>query len=104
MAQDPLQDGGEWDEGALDPSSNLDLVTLFSSSNIDAEMEANNIHNVLLAAGVPSVLVGTTVIPSLAFEVQVPRIRLEEAERLLEEARDAGPAAAAEAEAASEEQ
>ncbi len=103
MAQDPVRDGGELEGGPLDPSSDLDLVTLFSSSNIDAELEANNIHNVLQASGVPSVLVGASVIPSLAFEVQVPRIRLEEAERLLDEARAAGPAAAAEAEAASEE-
>ena len=42
-------------------------------------------------------------IPSLEFQVLVPREKAEEAERLLREARAAGPAAAAEAEAASEE-
>jgi hypothetical protein len=39
----------------------------------------------------------------LAFEVQVPKEDLKEAERVLAEAKAAGPAAAAEAEAAGEE-
>ena len=104
MAQDLEQEGGDSRETGLDASSDLDLVTLFRSSNVDAEMEANSIHSVLQAAGVASVLVGTSVIPSLAFEVQVPRARFEEAERLLEEARAAGPAAAEEGEAESEAQ
>jgi hypothetical protein len=43
------------------------------------------------------------VIPSLEFQVQVPRAYAEDAERVLLEAREAGPQAAAEAEAASEE-
>ena len=68
MAQDPGLE--EEDGGRVDPSPDLDLVTLFSSSTTEAEFEANNIQ---------------------------------EAERLLREARAAGPAAAAEAEAASEE-
>jgi len=100
MAQEPEGDERELPE--LDLSHELDLVTLFSSSNIDAELEANNIHSMLEAGGVPSVVVGATTIPSLEFQVQVPRARLEEAEHLLEEARAAGPEAAAEAEAASE--
>lgn len=79
------------------------MVTLFSSSNVDAEMEATAIHSILEAEGIPSVVVGATVIPSLEFQVQVPRARLEEAERILDEARAAGPTAAEEAEAASEE-
>ena len=101
MAQEP--EGDEAELEAVDPSHELDLVILFSSSNIDAEMEANNIHSMLEAGGIPSLVVGATTIPSLEFQVQVPRARLEEAERLLEEARAAGPEAAAEAEAASEE-
>jgi aryl-alcohol dehydrogenase-like predicted oxidoreductase len=79
------------------------METLFSSSNHDAEMEAMAIHSILQASGVPSVLVGSSTLPNLAFEVQVPREDLEEAQRILAEAQAAGPAAAAEAEAASEE-
>jgi len=91
MAQDP--------EG--DEISGMEMVTLFSSSNIDAELEANNIHAILEANGIPSLVVGTAVLP-LEFQVQVPRRHLEEAEKVIAEARAAGPAAAAEAEAATE--
>ena len=87
----------------FDPSHDLDMVTLFSSLNHDAEMEANAIHSVLEANGIPSIVVGTPQIPAFEFQVQVPRERLEEAERVLAEAQEAGPAAAAEAEQASEE-
>lgn len=78
------------------------MVTLFSSSTIDAEMEANTIHAVLEVNGIASMVVGPGVIPSLEFQVQVTREDGPEAERLIEEARAAGPEAAAEAEAASE--
>jgi hypothetical protein len=102
MAQDPERDDERSGESAVNPSADLDMVTLFSSSAIDAEMEANGIHMLLQANGVESVVVGPSVIPSLEFQLQVPRARVEEAKRLLEEARAAGPAAAEEAEAASE--
>jgi hypothetical protein len=98
MAQDP-----ESDEAGTDPSSDMDMVTLFSSSAVDGELEANNIHLVLEAAGIPSVLIEPSVIPSLEFQVQVPCVEAAEAKRVLAEARAAGPEAAAEAEAASEE-
>jgi hypothetical protein len=87
----------------VDTSHDLDLVTLFSSSNHDAEMEAMSIHSILQANGIESVVVGASTIPVLAFQVQVPRTDLEQARRVLAEAQEAGPAAAAEAEAASEE-
>jgi hypothetical protein len=101
MAQEPERDEHEVDD--LDPSHELDLVTLFSSSNIDAEIESNNIRGILDAAGIPSLVVGASPIPSLEFQVQVPRARLSEARHRVEEARAAGPEAAAEAEALSEE-
>ena len=82
----------------FDASHDLDMVTLFSSLNHDAEMEANAIHSVLEANDIPSIVVGTPQIPSLEFQVRVPRVRLEEAERVLAEAREAGPEAASEAE------
>lgn len=99
MAQDPVE---QQDDGDVDTSHDLDMVTLFSSSNYDAEMEATAIHTMLTANGVPSVVVGPSTIPSLEFQVRVPRAGLEEAERLLEEARAAGPEGALEAEQASE--
>ncbi len=102
MAQDFGREE-ELPEGVVDASAELDMVTLFSSSNIDAEMESNNIQHLLESSGIPSVLVGASMIPSLEFQVQVPLSRLEEAQRLLEEAQAGGPEAAAEAEAASEE-
>jgi hypothetical protein len=100
MAQGP---GDDALDGAVDPSPDLDLVSVFRSSNTDAEVECDNIHGLLEASGVFSVIEGASVIPSLEFQVLVPREKFEEAERLIREAREAGPAAAAEAEAASEE-
>lgn len=98
MEQEP-----EAESESLDTSHELDMVTLFSSSNHDAEMEAMAIHSILQASGIPSVLVGSSTLPNLAFQVQVPSENLEEAQGTLAEAQAAGPAAAAEAEAASEE-
>jgi hypothetical protein len=92
MAQDPDRD----------ENAGQEMVTLFSSSNVDAEMEANNIHAILEASGIPSFVVGTSVIPSLEFQVQVPRESLEEARSVIADAQAAGPDAAAEAEAATE--
>jgi len=87
----------------FDLSHDLDMVTLFSSQNHDAEMEANAIHGVLEANGVPSIVVGTPQIPAFEFQVQVPKVHLEQAERVLADAREAGPEAAAEAEQQGEE-
>lgn len=98
MAQEP-----ESESESLDTSHNMDMVTLFDSSNHDAEMEAMAIHSILQSNGIQSVLVGASTIPSLSFQVQVPRFNLEEAQHILADAQAAGPDAAAEAEAASEE-
>jgi len=92
----------EDDRDTVDTSPDLDLVTLFSSSAHDAEMEAMNIHGMLQANGISAVLMGPSTIPSLEFQVQVPRASLADATRMLEEAREAGPEAAEEAESASE--
>ena len=80
----------------------LDLVTLFSSMNHDAEMEAMALHSLLEANGIESTVVGPSTIPSVEFQVQVPRAQLEAAQKVMNEAREAGPAAAEEAEAAQE--
>jgi hypothetical protein len=99
MAQDP-----EPEEGQVDPSHDLDMVPLFTSQTVDAEMEADVIRGILESNGIPSVLQRAAQYPPLGFEVRVPRAYLEDAERLIAEQRAAGPEAAAEAEAASEEQ
>lgn len=96
MAQDP--------EPEIDPSPELDAVIVFSSSNHDAEMEATAIEAMLKSNDIEAVVVGTSVMPVFEFQVQVPRAKAEEAQRLIEEARAAGPEAADEAEAASEQQ
>ena len=84
------------------PGHELDMVTLFSSMNHDAEMEALALHSLLESNGIESAIVGPSTLPSVEFQVQVPRSQLEEAERVLAEAKAAGPDAAEEAEAAQE--
>ena len=84
------------------PEDAQEMVTLFSSSNHDGEQEALAIHSLLEASGIESVVVGPSVLPSLEFRVEVERQNLAEAERVIAEAKAAGPAAAEEAEAASE--
>lgn len=81
----------------------LDMVALYDSSTVDAEMEADVIRGLLDTNGIPSVLRRAGPYPSLGFQVLVPRGKLREAQQLVEEAQAAGPEAAAEAEAASEE-
>jgi Putative prokaryotic signal transducing protein len=80
----------------------LEMVTLFKSSNHDAEQEALAIHALLEGEGIPSVVVGPSVLPVFEFRVNVPQERLEDARKVVAQAREAGPAAAKEAEADSE--
>jgi hypothetical protein len=79
-----------------------EMVTVFSSSNHDAEMEALTIKGVLEGSGIDAQVVGPSVLPNLEFQVWVPEELAAEALLVMEEARKAGPAAAAEAEALSE--
>ena len=79
-----------------------EMVVVFSSSNHDAEMEAGTIKGLLDASGVPAMVVGSHVLPSLEFEVQVSKELAHKAHELIKEARAAGPSAAAEAEAQTE--
>ena len=99
MAQDPE----ERDQDQLLTSRALDMVSLFDSTGVDAEVEADVIRGVLDSSGIPSLIVRPGPYPPLGIQVLVPRGKLLEARQLLEEARAAGPEAAAEAEAASEE-
>ena len=101
MAQDPDREEDSQNQDIL-TSHALDMVTLFSSSTIDGEMEADMIRGILDAGGIPSILTNTPMAGVLGVEVKVPRGKLKEAENLIAEAKAAGPEAAAEAEAASE--
>ena len=86
-----------------DDSEDFDLVTVFSSDEHNAEMQAQAVQSVLEAGGISAVIVGSSVLPSLPFEVRVPSSRLEEAQTIIAESEAAGPAGAEEAERASEE-
>lgn len=95
MADEPVITNAEpTPEGAMAP--------VFSSSNHDAEMESLAVEGLLKSNGIPAIVVGPHVLPNLEFQVQVPQHLMAEAERLIAEARAAGPEAAAEAEAAGE--
>jgi hypothetical protein len=76
--------------------------TEYEEGQPDAEMVAMTIKGILDSEGVPAQIVGPSVLPNLEFQVQVSEEMAEEARVLIEEARQAGPAAAAEGEAASE--
>jgi len=85
-----------------DASDALDLVTLFSSDEHNAEMQAMSVRAILEAGGIPAVIVGSSVYPNLPFEVRVPKAQLEEARLAILDAQAAGPEAAEEAEQAGE--
>lgn len=85
-----------------DASEDLDLVTIYESSETNAQIESQFIRGVLEAGGVPAIIVGGAEMPNLPCEVRVPQSRFAEAERLIAEAQAAGPEAAEEAERASE--
>ena len=103
MAQDPDHDEDERYQDEVLGSHALDMVALYESTAVDAEMEADVIRGLLDSNNIPSLLIRPGPYPPLGFQVMVPRGKLIEARRLLEEALAAGPEAAAEAEAASEE-
>ena len=86
-----------------DDSEDFDLVTVFSSEDHNAEMQAQAVQSVLEAWGIPAVIVGSYVLPNLPFEVRVPSSRVEEAEKIIADSEAVGPAGAEEAERASEE-
>jgi hypothetical protein len=105
MAQDPECNDEERDQDQLLTSHALDMVPLWDSSNIDAEVEADMIRGVLDSNGIPTLMMGgTSQFPNLGFQVLVPRGKVMEAQRLIEEARKAGPEAAAAGELASEQE
>ncbi len=102
-AEQVLAENLEEVELHVDPSHDLDPVTIFrSEANTTAEMEAYAIRSILDANGIDAVVVGNSALPNLAFEVRVPKELEEQARAILAEAQAAGPAAAEEAEQAAE--
>jgi hypothetical protein len=85
-----------------DPSSALDLVTIAASEGALSEMEAISIKAILDSSGINAVVVGASPLPNLGYEVRVAESDLEHARQVLAEATAAGPAAAIEAESATE--
>ena len=80
------------------------MVPLYFSQTVEAESEAEVLRGVLESNGIPATLSGSPPLyPNLGILIYVPKNRLEDAQRLIEEQRQAGPEAAAEAEANSEE-
>lgn len=102
MAQDP-QEERQRDEVSVNTSHELDMVTMYRSSTVAAGIEADVIRGLLDSHGIPSLMSRAIGYPSLGFAVHVPRANLLEAERVIEEAKAAGPAAAVEAQRAWEE-
>jgi hypothetical protein len=85
-----------------EPLPDESMVPVFSSSNHDGEMEAMAIKGVLDSNGIPAMIVGPHVLPTLEFQVQVPEHLLADARHAIREARQGGRRAAAEAEASTE--
>lgn len=96
-AQQLIADNSEKIELPLDTSHDLDLVTVFASDAHNAEMQAAAVESLLTANGIPAVLVSPGPLPSLPYEVRVPRARLEEAREVIRAARETGPEAVEEA-------
>lgn len=78
----------------VDPSSDLDAVTVFSGMGATAEVEALAVQSVLEANDIPCFLIGDSALPNLEFQVKVPRLQEVQARQALAEAQAAGPAAA----------
>ena len=102
MAQDP-EGEKQGHEGSVNTSHELDMVKLYRSSAVDSGIEADIIRGILDSHNIPSLKVRAMGYPSLGFEVRVNRENLREAERLIVEAKAAGPAAAMDAQQESEE-
>ena len=89
---------------SVDPSHDLDLVTVAMTDGTTGEMEAMAIQSVLDANEIESVIVGNSTLPTMGFEVRVAEEEQKEATAAIEEAKAAGPDAALEAEQAGEHQ
>jgi hypothetical protein len=101
MAQDPDREEDEQNQDDVLTSHALDMVPVYESSNVDAEMEGDVIRGLLDSNGIPSLLIRPGPFP-LRFQVLVPRGKMVEARRLIDDAQAGGAEAADAAEAESE--
>jgi hypothetical protein len=95
IADNPLADEAE----TVDNSSDLDLETIFHADGTLAEVESMEIKNLLEANGIAAVVVGSSILPTMSFEVRVARDQVDRAREVVNQAQAAGPLAAEEAEA-----
>jgi hypothetical protein len=90
-------------ESNVNPSQNLNLVTVFESTGGSVEdSEVLMVQQLLESNGIATVLVGDSPLPNLAEAIRVTTEDAARARQLIAEALSAGPAGAAEAEAESE--
>ncbi len=98
LSADPaLAEGSVSEYSPVDPSHELDMVTVFESRAATAEMEATTVESLLRANNIDAMVVGSPTLPVLRFVVRVPRTQQEQARQIIAEAQAAGPAAAEEA-------
>jgi hypothetical protein len=98
IAANPIED----EFADPDESHDLDLVTVFQSAGNSSEMEAMSVLAMLKSNGIYAMTTADPRFPNLPDEVRVPQDKVAEAKRLIAEALAAGPAAADEAEAGTE--
>jgi len=79
-------------ENRGDPSDDLDLIPLFEEGTDLTELEAMNLKTLLEANGIPTVVVGSSQLPNIPFEVRVPQDLLETAEQVVADASAAATA------------
>jgi hypothetical protein len=75
----------------IDTSGDLELETIYhAEGSSTAELEALEIKSLLESNGIPTVMVGDSVLPNLPFEIRVARRDAERARQLIAESRCAG--------------
>lgn len=89
------------DMSDVDESPGLDAETVFSSES-GTQFEALSVKSMLEASGIAAVLVGDSVLPNLAFEVQVAKDQAGNARDVIEQAQKIGAQAAEEEERSTE--
>ncbi len=80
IARNPLPD----EATEFDPSSNLDLETVFRGDG--GELEALTVKGMLESNGIATVLVGDSVLPNLTFELKVAKSQAGAARKMIAEA------------------
>jgi len=103
-ADQVIGQASELEQPKGDPSSDMDLETVFSEMGASADVEVLGVRSVLDANNIPNVYVNPSQYPNLRFVVKVPKKFVAQALQALEEARAAGPVAAEAAEEESEQE